>query len=77
MEVLAWVLSLIFATTIGFFARDIRDKIQEIQQKIVEKVDKPKIEERKSMLLDPDDPVQKTLEEHAELMRRINPGTKL
>lgn len=76
MLALAWVISLIATTLLGYYLRQIADALKKLQTNVVEKMDKPKEEPRKSVVLDPTDITQRTLQEHAELMRKINPGSR-
>lgn len=72
MEALAWVISLIATTFLGYFLRDIKNKVDALKTNIAEKVDKPKRDESKSIILDPDDIKRQAQLEHDAMMRQLN-----
>jgi len=59
---------------LGYKLRDLTNKVQDLQEVIKEKIDKPKeVEEPKSEVIDPLDEVQTAIYEHNKMMERLNP----
>lgn len=73
MIALAWVISLIVAGYLGYRFRELQVAVSNIKELLAAKVDKKPKEERKSMIIDPDDPVQRAKLEHEQMMERLNP----
>lgn len=70
----AWIISLVAAYFLGYHIAGIRKKVIELEEVIKLKVDKqPEVEEPKSTLIDPDDPVQQAKWERERMMERLNP----
>jgi hypothetical protein len=72
MIVLAWVLSCSLAFLLGHYFGDIRKRVAVLEQSIKAEVDKPDEPEAKSLLIDPDDPVQTAIYEHDKMMKKLN-----
>lgn len=70
---IAWVLSLVGAYLLGYHIADIRKRIADLASIIKSKVDKEPIEEPKSEIIDPDDPVKEAMWEHEQMLKRLNP----
>lgn len=69
MIYLVFVISLGFAGLIGYAYREIRESIKKLELQL----QKPKVDESKSMILDPDDPLQEAKRQQNELIRKLNP----
>ena len=70
MLYIAFVISLGFSGMIGYSYREIRESIKKLELQL----QKPKkAEESKSMILDPDDPLQEAKRQQNELIRKLNP----
>jgi hypothetical protein len=67
---LAWVISLIAAFLLGYRIKVVTEEIKTVKVALSEKVSKPKKEEQKSMILDPD--VINYQKDFDERMKRLN-----
>ena len=72
MYELALVISIIASFYAGFRYRDLKTSVSKLTATVKEKIDKPKIEETKSNLIDPYDFQHRAEEEHELLMKRLN-----
>lgn len=70
-----YLATLLIGLAIGYFLRDVLDRLKTLEKTIETKVDKkePK-QEPKSFLYDPDDPIQQAQLEMKQRMKEINPG---
>lgn len=69
----SWLLSVLAAGFLGFYLRGIVIRVTKLEESIKAKVDKPvKLEEPKSEVLDPEDPIQQAKWEHEAMMRKLN-----
>ena len=73
MEILALVIAIIASFYAGFRYRVLRDSISKITNDMKDKLDKEKVEEKKSDFLDPYDFQHRAEEEHNLLMEKLNP----
>ncbi len=70
----AWIISCIATFWLGFWLKGLAKKVIELQEVVKSKVDKkPPVEEPKSELLDPDDPIQEAIWQHKQMQRKLNP----
>lgn len=70
----ACVLACIATFFAGYYYRDLKKRVERLEQVVKAKVDKPVVpEEPKSTLIDPDDPVQTAVYEHEQMMKKLNP----
>lgn len=69
----AWLLSLVVAALVGYHFKRVEKKVEQLEAAVKLKVDKPVVEEPKSMVIDPDDEIQTALYEHEQMMKRLNP----
>lgn len=75
MIYLAWVLSLVATFFLGYYLRNVVEKINTIEKAVKAKVDKrPQLEEPKSELIDLDDPVKEAMYRHKREMEKLNPN---
>ncbi len=71
--ILAWVLSVIFGSYIGYRFERLKTQVENIKVVIKDKVDKKKDPEITSNFIDPSDPLTVAKFEHDILMEKINP----
>lgn len=71
--IIAWVISLIAVFWLGYFARDVNNRVVKLEDKIKQKADKP-VEESPSILVDPTDEVQNAQYELEQMQKRLNRG---
>jgi hypothetical protein len=67
-----WLISVLLATLFGYKLQNWVKKIEQLEEMIKAKIEKPEPEEPKSTVLDPDDPIQQAQWEREQLMKRIN-----
>lgn len=70
---LAFVLSIIGAFTLGLYHRVIWDKVRALEANVVTKIKAKEELQPESTFIDPDDIVQVTRFEQAEIQRKLNP----
>lgn len=68
-----WFFSLVTAFFLGYFLRGINNRVKILEQE-VKKKNSPVIEEPKSTIVDPLDPVQEAEWNQKEMMRKLNEG---
>lgn len=74
MLYIAWILSVMAGFMLGYYFRKLTVKIEELEEVVKAKVDKPEvIEDPPSTLIDPLDPVKEAMWEHDQLMKKLNP----
>lgn len=71
MNVLAYVLTFITAYTLGFYFKELWNKVKALESKII-LLAKPE-EEPESTFIDPEDVVQLARFEQREIERKLNP----
>lgn len=64
----------IIAYYLGYYSRNIEKHIEYLEEVVKSKIDKePVIEEPKSEIIDPDDPIQTAIYERDKIMKKLNP----
>ena len=73
MLAVAWVTSVVASFILGYYLKFMRQKIEQLEEVVKQKIDKPvETPEPPSLLIDPDDPVQTAIYEHKKMMERLN-----
>lgn len=71
MVTLAWLLSIWLAFSLGYGVKDIRKRVESLEENIKQKIDKPK-DEPESELIDPLDEVKEAQYQQQQEMKRLN-----
>lgn len=69
----ALILTAVACFLLGYYFRDTRQRVKQIEEVLEQKIDKPKEpEEPQSIVIDPLDPVQTAIYEQQQMMKRLN-----
>lgn len=71
MQYLAVVILLIASFLLGYYFRNLTDKVGKLEEEVKQKVSKPK-KEPDSVVIDPLDPVQEAIYQQKKLQERLN-----
>lgn len=73
LEAILIVVALHIGFLMGYWLRDIRIKIAELNTILNQKRDKPPVDEKKSTIVDPLDPIQEAKREFEQRQKELNP----